>query len=340
MKYYLQLLEKLKKGEIAPVNLFYGPEAYLREQAIKRYRDALVAPGMAEFNYSLMDGAEVSEQDVVNAASIPPVFGGKRLVVVRRARFFKPSAAKEKQNQSSILINYINRPVRETCLVLETGDPVDRRRKIFKELARCGEVVEFSRLNSNDLAKWIFRLAERAGKNISRPGVELLLNRCGRNMYEIYNEMNKLIDFTGQKQSIGEEDVRLVVTDRGEENIFRVVDALGNKRYAEALQIIRHLLRRRESPQAILAMLARQVRLIIQANELSAAGYSFTEITSTMGLPPFVCKKVLSQGKNFNRHELLRLLRGMLLVDEQVKTGRQDFYPALEMLLADFCVAQ
>lgn len=339
MKYYLQLLDNLKKGKIAPVNLFFGPESYLREQAIYQYKKTLIAPEAAEFNFDLLDGLEVSEEDVVAAASAPPVMGEKRLVVVRRARFFKPSpgGGEKSTPKGSPLINYFSSPLKTTCLIFETGEPVDRRRKIFKELVRSGEAIEFSLLKNTDLAKWINQLAGRKGKKISRQGVELLLNRCGRKMHDIYNEMNKLIDYTGSRQLIGEEDVRFVVADRGEENIFAVVDALGNQKYTDALEGIRYLLLRKESPQAILGMLARQVRLIIQARELSEAGYSGAEISKRMGVPAFVCKKALAQSKNFQQGELIGLLRGMLQVDEQVKTGKQDFYSAIEILLMDFC---
>lgn len=346
MQYYLQLLDNLKKGKIAPVNLFYGPEAYLREQAVNQYKQALVSPALAEFNFEQLDGAEVSEEDVVATASIPPVLGDVRLVVVKRARFFTPARggkkaakkpAKKPVKEKSPLLNYIAAPLKTTCLIFETGETVDRRKKIFKEVARQGGVTEFLKLKRSDLARWVNQLAGRNGKRIAREGIELLLNRCGADMYDIYNEVNKLIAYAGTGELIGEEDVRFLVADRGEEKIFAVVDALGNQKYADALDGIRYLLLCKESPQAILGMLARQVRLIMQAGELAGAGYSFAEISMRMGVPGFVCKKALSQSKNFSREQLVNLLRGMLQVDEYVKTGKQDFYPAIEMLLMDTC---
>lgn len=342
MKYYLELLDNLKKGNVAPVNLFYGPEGYLREQAILQYKKVLVAPEMVEFNFNQLDGLEVSEEEVVATASAPPMWGDKRLVVVRRARFFSSSIrggdkSKKANQKKSPLLSYIAAAPGTTCLIFETGETVDRRRKLFKEIARLGGAVEFSKLKKTDLGRWVKQLARRNGKSITGQGIELLLSRCGSNMYDIYNEMNKVISYAGENDIIGEEDVRFVVTGRGQENIFAVVDALGNQKYVDALEGIRYLLLCKESPQAILGMLARQVRLIMQAGELARKGCSFSEINKRMGVHNFVCKKALSQSKNFSRKDLINLLTGMAKVDEDVKTGRQDFYPAIEMLLMDAC---
>jgi len=343
LRYYIQLLENLKKGNIAPVHLFYGPEGYLREQAISEYKKKLVDNELADFNFDLLNGPEVTEEEVVAAASSPPVLGEKRLVVVRRAGFFAPSRAGAKATGksgkgSSPLESYIAQPCQTTCLILETGETVDGRRKVFKEIVKLGGAVEFKKLTKTDLIKWINQMGKREGVDISRPAAELLVSRCGSDMYAIKNEMNKLIDYTGTAGRISEDDILFVVADRGEENIFAVVDALGNKNYAEALEGIRYLLLRKESPQAILGMLARQVRLILQASELSAAGFSFAEISKRMKVPNFVCKRALSQSKNFEQKELVNILRGMLQVDEYVKTGKQDFYAALEILFMDSCV--
>jgi len=343
LRYYIQLLNNLKSGKIAPVNLFYGPEGYLREQAIYQYKKVLVAPETAEFNFDLLDGQEASEEDVAAIASSPPMMGERRLVVVRRARFFASSprgGAKKKgkkQQKNSPLLEYIAAPLSTTCLIFETGDSVDRRKKAFKEISGYGGALEFSKLKTPEIIKWITQLGRRGGKDVSRPAAELLAVRCS-DMYDIKNEMEKLISYKGTGESINEDDVSFIVTDRGEENIFAVVDALGTQNYVKALDGIRYLLLRKESPQAILGMLARQVRLVLQAGELSGIGCSFAEISKQMKVPNFVCKNALAQSKNFKTEELVSLLRGMLQVDEHVKTGKQEFYPAIEMLLLDSCI--
>lgn len=333
LKHFIKLLDNLKKGNIAPVNLFYGPEEYLRQQAIDRYQEVLVAPEMLSLNCDRLDGQEATAEEIAALASAPPMWGSKRLVVVRRAPFFSASGPNK-----AAAWDFISNPLPTTCLIFETGDKVDRRRKLYREINKSGGAIEFTRLRRPDLIKWIKQLARRCGKNITRPAVELVLGRCGTNMYNIYHEMNKLVSYAGAQDVIGEDDVRVIVTDWGEENIFAVVDALGNQRYNDALDGIRYLLLRKVLPQSILGMLARQVRLIMQAGELAQQGYSFAEINKQMGVHNFVCKKALSQSKNFKPGELVDLLRGMMRVDQDFKTGRQEFYPAVEMLFLSRCI--
>ncbi|MCF8011307.1 MAG: DNA polymerase III subunit delta [Clostridiales bacterium] len=332
MKYYLELLDNLKKEKIVPVNLFYGPESYLRHQAVQEYKNKLIHPDMEQFNFSLFEGGEVTVEKVLETACSLPVFGKMRLVVVKRAPYFSSG------NVPEALLEYIKYPVKSTCLIFETGEDIDRRKKINKLIMKTEGVIEFSRLNKNDLLKWITQLARRKGKQITPEGKQLILDRCGSEMYDILNEINKLINYIGERETVTEEDVNLVAVSHGEENVFVVVDALGNRQFNRALEGIKSLLLQKESPQAILGMLARQVRLMIQAKELYKKGSSFSDGCKHMGVPNFVCKKVFSQCRNFSHEQLLALLEGIMHVDYEVKTGKQDFYTALEIILLDLCI--
>ena len=151
MKYYLDLLDSLKRGDIAPVYLFYGPEVYLRDQALARFREALLEPATADFNLELLDGESAGPEAIMAAASIPPVMAARRLVIVRNAGLFRSSRAgagesKERPGEAA-LQSYLDQPPAETCLVFDAGESVDRRRKIYKLVAQRGRAVEFSLLD-------------------------------------------------------------------------------------------------------------------------------------------------------------------------------------------------
>ncbi|MCL2338296.1 MAG: DNA polymerase III subunit delta [Firmicutes bacterium] len=338
MKYFLDFLAQLKKGVIAPVYLFYGPENYLRDQAVRRLQEQLLPPEAREFDYHVLDGGVASVQEILLAASFAPVMAGRRLVVVRDSGLFQSS--EKKQADESAVLEYLMQPSPETCLVFDTGKGVDKRRKLYKEAGKVGCVLEFTRLKPAELVKWLAKQAGAEGCGLQREAAEELLSRCGRDMYTLYNEIKKLTCYAGFAKSIGLGVVRELVTGRVDENIFEVVDAVGEKDCRRALSGIRGLLLQKQQPQQIIGMVARQFRLILQVRELAARRESREQIIAALKMHPYVYQKIYRQHKNFDRAQLVSIANRLAALDYDIKTGRAVFYPAMETLLIKICAGQ
>lgn len=336
MKYFVDFLAELKKNHIAPVYLLFGPESYLRDQAIERLKEYILPPGGEQLNYDVVDGSAMSGQEIVTIAASASFLAGRRLVLVRSPQMFEAKAEKNEQDTKHIL-DYLRSPCLGTCLVFETAKNVDKRRKIYKEINKVGRAIEFSSLKPTDLTKWLAKRASEEGCNIGREAVEELLARCGRDMYTLYHEMEKLVNYTGAGEMISPETVRQLVAPRLEDNIFEVVDAIGEKNYARALSGIRNLLLHKQPPQQILGMVARQFRLILQVQVLAREGRSREQIIATLHLHPFVYTKIYKQRNNFSAGQLVQALNNLTELDYALKTGRADFYPAMETFILKIC---
>ncbi len=338
MKYFLDLLAQLKKGDIAPVYLFYGPENYLRDQAVRRLQEHLLPTGAVEFDYHVLNGDTASVQDILSAAAFAPLMAARRLVVVRDAGLFQ--GTEKKQADEGAVLDYLAQPRAETCLVFDTGKGVDKRRKLYKEAARVGCAVEFTRLKPAELVKWLAKQAGEEGCALQREAADELLSRCGRDMYTLYNEIKKLACYTGSGKSIGPGTVRDMVTARVDENIFEVVDAAGEKDCRRALSGIRGLLLQKQPPQQIIGMVARQFRLILQVRELAAGGGTREQIISALKMHPYVYQKIYRQRRNFDRAQLVGIINRLSELDYDIKTGRAVFYPAMETLIIKICAGK
>ena len=129
------------------------------------------------------------------------------------------------------------------------------------------------------------------------------------------------------------EDVGQLVTPAIEDNIFVIMDAIGQKRCRDALRDIRELLLAKEPASRILAMIARQFRLLLQISDLSGRGMKEKEIISKLKLHQFVYRKISAQKVNFSKKQLIEIISVLANLDTDIKTGKQEFYPALETLL-------
>ncbi len=343
MKYYLDLINDLERGNIAPVYLFYGPEAFLQEKAVQRFREKLLTPTAGDFNLDILDGEEVTEGDIVSRAQAPPFMGEWRLVIVRHAPFFagspgnsgKKGAKNSSRDTETPLLTCLKQPLPTTCLIFTTTHPVDQRCRLFKTLKETGRVVEFTYLKTRELVRWLEKQARLARKTITPAVAELLVRRVGPSLFILSQEIAKVIAYTGTRETILKEDIYRLTVPVVEENIFHVVDAIGERRIGAALEGIRELLQKGQTGPAILAMVARQFRLILQALELTAEKRPAGELAAQLGVHPFVVRKVLAQTANFTREQIIMVLQKLLELDRGIKRGKLEFYPGMEMFLLE-----
>jgi len=358
VRIYLDFLESIKREGIAPVYLFYGQEVYLRKQAIEELKRRILTEESAQFNFDYADGEEITGGNIVSLAETPPFFSGLRLVVVRHSPYFAPPRKlRVMRNQADedisdpegqegiiapgdrILIKYLENPCKTTCLVFDTSQKVDQRKRISKVIRKMGHVVEFDFLKTAELSRWLARRCDRAGKIMAPGCAELLINRLGKSMYALENELDKLIFYTGNRNRITREDVLKITAAQAEENVFEMVDAIGECQVKKGLQGLKELLEAGYSFAYISYMVSRQFRLILQVLELTRHGIRGTQLSQLLGVHAFVARKILTQSHNFKPAQVKEILEKLLELDLNVKTGGQDFYPAMEMFIIE-CISK
>jgi DNA polymerase III delta subunit len=82
-------------------------------------------------------------------------------------------------------------------------------------------------------------------------------------------------------------------------------------------------------------MVSRQVRLLLQAKDMTLRGEGPDAIGRALGLAPFPLRKVLDQQRLFEVTPLEAMLRRVLEADVQIKTGTQEPRLAIELLVAE-----
>lgn len=348
MKYFIELLNSLERGVVAPVYLFYGEETYLREQAVSRFKDYFVKDGGTGLNYDLIDGETVNPADIVAKAETLPFFSDKRLVVIRNPLFLKARRAGESISETEeeakvpekekLLLNYLENPLTSTCLVFTTGEAVDKRKKIFRLIKKNGRAIDFTFLRKGELGRWLVQKAGAAGKKFDAEAGDVFLESVGPLLQNLVMELDKLFNYTAGREVITLADVRRVSAPRVEDNIFAIVDAIGGKRCGEALAGIKEMLAAREPPLRLLSMISRQFRLLLQVTDLTGRGCSAQEISGKLKIPPFVYQKIASQCHNFDQSQLISVFESLSELETAVKAGRQEFYPAIETYLLKLCI--
>ncbi|MCL0067657.1 DNA polymerase III subunit delta [Peptococcaceae bacterium] len=332
MCYYKNFIKNLKNGVIYPVYLFYGEEIYLKKQAIFQIKKLLFGKNNIDFNIMMFDGERAEIKDIIDTANSVPFMVDKKLIIVKNAYWFSNvKNAKVQADEVSMLINYIDNPNPTTCLIFDAGEEVDKRKKIFKAVSKAGQTINFEKLKSSELGEWLDLQLRINNKKIEPSARDLLINAASGLMW-LANELDKLINYIGDSEIIYEDDVREVVYFPLEYHIFDVLDAIGERKYEKAILGIKSLIMNKEQPQVILAMIARQFRLMLLVQELMAKGFNISEIAREIKEKPYPVKKAAKLCKNFNQTQLINLLKQLAELDLDIKTGRQAFYTGIENL--------
>jgi DNA polymerase-3 subunit delta len=329
-----QFEKALGKGKIPPVVLFAGEEARLADRGLARLREATVPAERRDFNEDRLRADEADVPRLLDSLRTLPLLGGRRLVVLRDAHRLEDRA---REPVREALLDYLERPVASTVLAL-VAEKVDRRLKLWKGVERTGLVVDCGPPDEASLPARLEEAAREAGARFDPGAAALLVDLAGTDLGVLEGEVAKLAAFVGPAGSIGEAEIRQMLEARrgGESPVFEWVDAVFFRRPHEAVLGLDRLLAAGEEPLRLLALLARQLRLVWSARALGARGAGVSEIGDAL-VPRarFLAGKLLDQARGFDDAELARLHDALVEADLALKSSPASERFVLERLVLE-----
>jgi DNA polymerase-3 subunit delta len=169
-------------------------------------------------------------------------------------------------------------------------------------------LVECRSLKPGDLQRWLVAEAQRLGKTLDRAAAELLASRGGGNLSAQANHLEKLAAHVGARGAITADDVRALVGNEEERQVYELSLAAASKDGPRAFRVLRALLSAGEAVQVLVWKLAWQYRKLAEAKKLLAAGRKRFEVTSQLQITYFA-------------DEFLRLVDGHTLAELVDKHG-------------------
>jgi DNA polymerase-3 subunit delta len=134
---------------------------------------------------------------------------------------------------------------------------------------------------------------------------------------------------------ITERDVKNLVSDVRQGDVFEMVDAIGYGDGVKAMQMLRRLLEEGDA-LPLFGMIVRQFRLLIQVRELldEDPAQDHKTIADKIGSHPYPVQKILPQARLFNLDQLKAVYHQLSEVDLAIKTGQLEGGLALDLLIA------
>ena len=263
-----RLKTDLKSRQPGSFYIFHGPEAYLRDHYLESLRNLLVEDFAEAFNYHRFSPETISLQAVADSVNAIPMMSPTSMVRIDDVNFF--AIGEDAADYAAIFSN-----LPSYCTVVLVYDTVeykpDRRKKTIAEALELAREVCFQQPSERELISWIARHFKKLGKQITVDDAVFLIRRTGGDMTTLSAEIEKLGAYETEP-AVSRRSIELLVEPVLEAAVFDLSDAVAAGRYETALQILHILLRRQEEPVVILATIGSQLRRIVEANRLRAAG--------------------------------------------------------------------
>jgi len=331
---HVEALRHLQQGQQGPkshwasVYFVTGLEPYFIRQVVDAFRQ-IIAPSERDLNAALFFGAEARANDIVSLAETLPFGSPNRLILIRDAEQLKVAPA---------LDTYLARPNPSTILVFVAAKP-DLRKRFFTTLKTAATTITCAPLRDGEVEGFLTREGERAGLRLSREAVRLLHERHGSDLSAIVHGLEMLALLAPQTGEVSETVAKMAISGGRGRTVFEWIDQVMEKDLRGALRSLHALLSDGEASLGLLALLARQMRMMAIAHQKRAAGASEAEAGKLAGLPPFLTTKFFGRLKRWRSGEIKLAFDLIREADSELKGGGASPF-VLERVVLDLCGAK
>jgi DNA polymerase-3 subunit delta len=326
----LAFLAREPEGQPKPFYVLAGDEDFLKRQALAALQSWVLGSEDA-FGLSSYPGDDADFSQIRDELATLPFLGPRRLVVVENAdpfvTRFRPQLEK-----------YAGEPAATGVLALEvkTWPATTRLAKLLGDTTIACKAPAAAKLPA-----WCVDWAKaHHGKALSTAAAQLLVDLIGGDMGQLDQELAKLAVYVGTAQRIEPDDVDRLVGRSQTANAFKIFDAIGAGRAAEALALLDRLFVEGEDPFRMLGAFSMQLRRLAQAARLVGQGVRLGEAFDRVGVPawPAARQSCELQLRRLGRRKAARLFDWLLEIDLGLK-GSSQLPPRtlLERLIVRLC---
>jgi DNA polymerase-3 subunit delta len=315
--------------------VFHGDDGFSLAEALKALKLKMGDPALTELNTTHLDGRKTTLGEIRSHCSTLPFLSNRRLIVVEGLLGQLEQSAADQQTLQE-LVDYLPHLPSTTRLILVESRALPARHPVLAlaQQDRDGYAKLFPRPTGPALVRWVRTKAKKAGGAFDPRAAEALAALVGSDLYQLHQEIVKLVTYVDGQRPVTEQDIALLTPHARQVSIFDMVDALGRRDGKTAIRIYHRLLDSGDHPLALLGMITRQFRLMIQVKELAPKLMTTERIARELKQNPYPIGKVRAQSNNYTVQQLHTVYHKILDIDVDIKTGRIAPELALDTLIA------
>lgn len=306
-----QIVSDIKNGNIKPIYFLMGEEPYYIDRISEYIDKNILAEEEKGFNQMVLYGRDVSIEDIVSNAKRYPMMAERQVVIVKEAQDLSRTIEK--------LADYAENPQPTTVLVIcYKYKKIDKRKKLYKTVAKNGIIYESKKLYENQVSDWIRRVLAGAKYNIEPKASQMLVEFLGTDLSKINNELEKLKLIIPKGEPITANKIEENIGISKDFNNFELRKAIGMRDVLKAHRIINYFAQNpKDNPLVVtISLLYGFFSQVLQYHGLSDK--SQRNVASALRINPYFVNDYSDAGRNYPMRKVSQIIA--LLREADVKS--------------------
>jgi DNA polymerase-3 subunit delta len=350
---------KEKKKDLPPVVLITGTDEFLAKARAREIFSEWGADA-GEMDREIIE-ADVATQEealkaiakLTEALNTFPFFGSKRVVWLKDCSFLAETTVTTENvwRRLDDLAKTIKSLSWKDTRLLINAPAIDKRRSLYKAISDIGTIETYEALSTQDpdwenkAMEYVQNILEENGKRVSEDVLFEIVNRVGADTATLRSEAEKLIIYTGNRDTVRLKDVEEICSTSKQVTAFAVAEAIGKRDLPQALKRLDDefwsmQFDKDKSEIGILYGIISKFRALLVAKDLvesrlvkpGASYAAFKNQVESSGvmsavalkIHPFVLFKACEESKNYTREELIGAMKLLMQCNYELVSTQQD----------------
>jgi len=309
------------------IYFLYGADSYRSQKKLNEIINGYKKIHESGLDLKIFEGNDFSFNDFKTDTEQISMFREKKLIVLRDVFSNKEFKEKFIEQKGEFLKT-------DNVIVFHQGEDFSKKDALYSFLRKKTKrqiFQEFIPFKEPNLRKWIKIQVHKLKGSINEMALSELVVFVGGDLWQMENEICKLVNFKDGKE-ITIEDVHSLVRPKIETNIFKTIEAIAFKNKKKALELFQVHLNEGAKVPYLLSMIAYQFRVLLIIKDLIERGLS---ISQNSNLHPFVIQKTRPIVNQFTFVELKKIYQKILKIDTDIKVGRIEPRTAIDLLIIE-----
>jgi len=303
-----RIVTAIKARDIKPIYFLMGDEPYYIDKIADFISQNVLSEEEKGFNQMVVYGKDTSLDEIVSHAKRFPMMADHQVVIVKEAQHLTRTIEQ--------LISYVENPQNTTVLVFcYKYKKLDKRKKLYKSIAKNGVLFESKKLYENQVADWIRRVLSGKGYGISPKSSAMLVEYLGTDLSRIDNELQKLYLSIKKGQEITPELIERHIGISKDYNNFELKKAIAERNLSKASRIVRYFSQNpKDNPFVVtVTLLHTFFSQLLQYHGLN--DQSPKSVAQHLGVNPYFVGEYQVAAKNYPMKRVSRIISGLRELD-------------------------
>ena len=275
-----------------PVYLLYGEEV-LTKAALQNVLNTLMPESARQYGYEILEGTPENVFAAVQSLNTYALLDNGKIVALLDSPLLsatqKGTASPDNARQglsatgdaSEILLTFLSDKFPDKHYLIVTAETVDKRRRLYKVMENVGLVVDCSVPQGDRQADRVAQeavlresmqqLLSEHDKMLEPSAFAALCDMTGFDIRTFQNNLNKLVDYVGDRKNITIADVSVALERSKQDPIYAFTNALLEKDVGNVLFYMDSLLSNGYHELQLLAAAVNQIRRLLVIRDFATA---------------------------------------------------------------------